>query len=55
MFVIPNIPEPLSRAIYAELLTFLPPPAEDTPEARALRDERVVTHLLPENALFMTA
>jgi hypothetical protein len=53
MPLIPNIPEPLSRAIYADLLTYLPSPAEDTPEARALRDERAVTavaHLLPENA-----
>ena len=53
MFVIPNIPEPLSRAIYADLLNQLPSPAEDTAEARALRDERAVTavaHLLPENA-----
>lgn len=53
MPVIPNIPEPLSCAIYAELLTLLPPPAEDTPEAHALRDERAVAavaHLLPENA-----
>ncbi len=53
MFVIPNIPEPLSRAIYADLLNHLPSPAEDTPEARAFRDERAVTavaHLLPENA-----
>ncbi len=53
MFVIPNIPEPLSRAIYADLLKHLPSPAEDTAEARAVRDERAVTavaHLLPENA-----
>ena len=53
MFVIPSIPEPLSRAIYADLVAHLPPPAEDTPEARAVRDERAVTavaHLLPENA-----
>ena len=53
MFVIPNIPEPLSRAICADLLNQLPPPAEDTPQARAVRDERAVTavaHLLPENA-----
>jgi hypothetical protein len=53
IFVIPNIPEPLSRAICADLMTHLPPPAEDTPEARAIRDQRAVTavaHLLPENA-----
>ena len=53
MFVIPSIPEPLSRAICADLLNHLPPPAEDTPEARAVRDQRAVTavaHLLPENA-----
>ncbi len=53
MTPIPNLPNSLSRAIYADLLTQLPPPAEDTPEARAIRDERAVTalaHLLPENA-----
>jgi hypothetical protein len=53
MTPIPNLPEQLSRAIYADLLTLLPPPAEDTPEARATRDQRAVTalaHLLPENA-----
>jgi hypothetical protein len=50
---IPNLPAPLSRAIYAELCTLLPPPPDDTPEARALRDEHAMTsvaHLLPENA-----
>ncbi len=53
MFSIPNIPDTLSRAIYADLCTSLPPPPDDTPEGRQLRDERAVTavaHLLPENA-----
>jgi hypothetical protein len=53
MHSIPNISAPLSRAIYAELCTLLPPPPDDTPETRALRDEHAMTavaHLLPENA-----
>jgi hypothetical protein len=53
MYSIPNIPDLLSRAIYADLCTLLPPPPDDTPEARHLRDERAMTavaHLLPENA-----
>ena len=53
IYVLPNIPEPLSRAICADLIGNLPPPAEDTPEQRALRDERAITalaHYIPENA-----
>ena len=53
MYSVPNIPDLLSRAIYADLCTLLPPPPDDTPEARACRDERAMTavaHLLPENA-----
>ncbi len=53
MTLIPNIPESLSRTIYADLCTLLPPPEQDTPEDRANRDERAMTalaHLLPENA-----
>jgi hypothetical protein len=53
MLAIPNIPASLSRAIYADLCGSLPPPAENTPEAHALRDERAMTavaHLLPGNA-----
>ena len=53
IYVLPNIPEPLSRAICACLIGNLPPPAEDTPEQRALRDERAITalaHYIPENA-----
>jgi hypothetical protein len=53
MYSVPNIPDLLSRAIYADLCTLLPPPPDDTPEARHLRDERAMTavaHLLPENA-----
>ena len=53
IYVVPNIPEPLSRAICADLIGNLPSPAEDTPEQRALRDERAITalaHYLPENA-----
>ncbi len=50
---IPNIPDTLSRAIFADLCTYLPPPPDDTPEAVALHHERAMTavaHLLPENA-----
>ena len=50
---IPNIPDTLSRAIYADLCRSLPPPPDDTPEALALHHERAMTavaHLLPENA-----
>jgi hypothetical protein len=53
IYVLPNIPESLSRAICACLIGNLPPPAEDTPEQRALRDERAITalaHYIPENA-----
>jgi hypothetical protein len=53
MHSIPNLPDPLARSIYADLCRSLPPPPEDTPEARHLRDERAmiaVAHLLPENA-----
>ncbi len=53
MTPIPNLPDSLALEIYADLLTLLPPPAQDTPEAHASRDERAMTalaHLLPENA-----
>jgi hypothetical protein len=53
VYLLPNIPESLSRAICACLIGNLPPPAEDTPEQRALRDERAITalaHYIPENA-----
>jgi hypothetical protein len=53
IYVVPHIPEPLSRAICAELIRSLPAPADDNPEQRALRDERAITalaHYLPENA-----
>lgn len=53
IYVVPHIPESLSRSICAELLGSLPPPADNTPEQRALRDERAITalaHYIPENA-----
>ena len=53
IYVLPNIPESLSRAICADLIGNLPAPADDTPEQRALRDERAITalaHYIPENA-----
>jgi hypothetical protein len=53
IYVLPNIPEPLSRAICADLIRNLPAPADNTPEQRALRDERAITalaHYIPENA-----
>ena len=53
IYVLPNIPEPLSREICADLIKNLPTPADDTPEQRALRDERAITalaHYIPENA-----
>jgi hypothetical protein len=53
IYVLPNIPEALSRAICVDLIGKLPSPAEDTPEQRALRDERAITafaHYIPENA-----
>jgi hypothetical protein len=53
IYVLPNIPESLSRAICADLIGSLPSPADDTPEQLALRDERAITalaHYIPENA-----
>src|SRR5271166_3076436 len=53
IYVVPNIPEPLSRAICADLIGNLPSPADDSPEQLALRDERAITalaHYIPENA-----
>ena len=53
MYSIPNLPDRLTREIYAELCTLLPSPATATPEGRASRDERAMTavaHYLPENA-----
>jgi hypothetical protein len=53
IYVLPNIPEPLSRAICADLIGNLPPPTDPSPEQRALRDERAITalaHYIPENA-----
>jgi hypothetical protein len=53
IYVLPNIPESLSREICADLIGNLPSPADDTPEQRALRDERAITalaHYIPENA-----
>ena len=53
IYVVPNIPEHLSRAICADLIGNLPPPADDSPEQHALRDERAITalaHYIPENA-----
>jgi hypothetical protein len=53
MYSIPNLPDRLTREIYAELCTSLPSPATATPEGRASRDERAMTavaHYLPENA-----
>src|SRR5215472_16443163 len=53
IYVLPNIPESLSREICADLIKNLPTPADDTPEQRALRDERAITalaHYIPENA-----
>jgi len=53
IYVLPNIPEPLSREICADLIKNLPSPADDTPEQRAVRDERAITalaHYIPENA-----
>ena len=52
IYVLPNIPEPLSRAICADLIGNLPPATDDSPEQRALRDERAITalaHYIPEN------
>jgi hypothetical protein len=53
IYLVPNIPEPLSRSICADLIGSLPSPADDSPEERALRDERAITalaHYIPENA-----
>jgi hypothetical protein len=53
MSPIPNIPDAIARQIYAELCRSLPPPPEDTPERRGLREQHAMTsvaHLLPENA-----
>jgi hypothetical protein len=53
MYSIPNLPDPLARAICADLCSLLPPPPDDTRQSRAIRDERAITHLahlLPENA-----
>jgi hypothetical protein len=52
MHAIPNIPDSITRQLYAELCSALPPPPDGTPEARALRDQHAiaaVAHLLPEN------
>ena len=52
-YVVPNIPEPLSRAICACLIRNLPTSRDDTPEQLALRDERAITvlaHYIPLNA-----
>ena len=53
MHPIPNIPDHLTRAIYANLCSYLPKPSPDTPENRADRDQRAmlaVAHYLPDNA-----
>jgi hypothetical protein len=53
MHSIPNLPDSITRTIYADLCSLLPPPSDDTQEARAMRDERAmiaVAHLLPETA-----
>jgi len=53
IYVVPNIPEPLSRAICADLIRNLPTSPDDSPEQLALRDERAITalaHYIPENA-----
>jgi hypothetical protein len=53
MSSIPNIPDAIARQIYAELCGSLPPPPDDTPERRAIREQHAMTtaaHLLPENA-----
>ncbi len=49
---IPNVPDTIACEIYAELCRSLPPPPDDTPEARAIREQHAVAavaHLLPEN------
>jgi hypothetical protein len=53
IYVVPNIPEPLSRAICADLIGNRPTPTPDNPEQRTLRDEHAITtlaHYTPENA-----
>ena len=53
MHTIPNIPDHLTRAIYADLCSYLPKPSPDTPEIRTERDQRAmlaVAHYLPDNA-----
>jgi hypothetical protein len=43
MNAISSTPAPLARhEVYAALCTYLPPPSPDTPEARAIRDERAI-------------
>ena len=39
----PELPTPLARELFANLCDMLPPPASDTPEARARRDELAMT------------
>ena len=53
VYLLPNIPDHLSRAICASLIAILPTPADVTPEQIALRDERAITalaHYIPMNA-----
>ena len=53
MHTIPNVPDSLSREIYAALCSNLPTPSPDTPAARAAREERALTFLatlVPENS-----
>ena len=53
LYPIPNVPDSLARQIYADLLTYLPLPPDDTPEARLNRDSRAmaaIAALIPENA-----
>jgi hypothetical protein len=53
MSLIPNIPDTIVREIYAELCRSLPPPPDNTPESRAIREQHAMTsvaHLVPENA-----
>jgi hypothetical protein len=53
MSSIPNIPDTIAREIYAELCRSLPPPPDETPERRAIREQHAmisVAHLLPANA-----
>lgn len=53
MHTIPNLSAPLDCELFATLCGLLPPPGEDTPEARAARDELAMASaaaLLPETA-----